>query len=522
MSLPKTHKLSRRNFLQTSSTGLLAPAAGLIAPSISMAASRPQNTNGLACGDVTQNQAVFWTRTDKPAQLWVELSISPDFKQSQRFRGGFGLEENDFNTKAFIKGLVPDTQYFYRLECESLESPGRFGEPGYGSFTTAPMSADKPIRFCWSGDTAGQGWGIDHSRGGMSIYQTMLSHKPDFFVHSGDQIYADGPMQESVTLDDGSLWKNQLIEAKTRVAESTQDFRDNYYYNYLDEQVKQFHAQVPMFYQWDDHEVVNNWYPGEILDDDRYSVKSASLLAARSRKAMFDCNPIANNMDTPERIYRSQSYGPLLELFFLDLRSYRGPNSRNRQTQKSAETAFMGDRQLQWLKQALATSTSTWKIICSDMPIGLMVNEWGTDIAENGANGDGPALGRELEIAELLRFVHQQNIGNVHFVTADVHYCASHYYSPEKAVFKEFTAFWEFVSGPLHAGTFGPNTLDNTFGPEEIFRGIPKDMPANRSPVNGYQFFGRVDIDPDSRSMTVTHINAANEVLWQQTLSPCG
>ena len=41
------------------------------------------------------------------------------------------------------------------------------------------------------------------------------------------------------------------------------------------------------------------------------------------------------------------------------------------------------------------------------MPIGLLVGD-GTDAQgrprfENGANGDGPVLGREFEIAELLR-----------------------------------------------------------------------------------------------------------------------
>lgn len=511
---------SRRRFLKYSSAGLLTPAS-VIAPSISMASSRPVLNNGCASGDVTSSQAVLWTRTDRPAQLQVKISDNPEFQNSQSYYGGFGLAENDFNTKAVVSGLKPDTQYFYSLQAESLESPGILGEPILGSFKSASISPRKAIRFCWSGDTAGQGWGIDRNRGGMQIYQAMLSQKPDFFVHSGDQIYADGPIEEAVTLDDGSLWKNELIEAKTRVAESTQDFRENYYYNFLDDHLRRFHAEVPVYYQWDDHEVVNNWYPGEILDDDRYSVKSASLLAARSRRAMFDCNPIANNIDHPERIYRKISYGPLLEMFFLDLRSYRGPNSRNRQPQKSPETAFMGDRQLQWLKQALTSSTATWKIICSDMPIGLMVPD-GPENAENGANGDGPALGRELEIADLLSFIHRQNIANVHFITADVHYCASHYYSPDKAIFKEFTPFWEFVSGPLHAGTFGPGALDNTFGPEEVFRGIPEGMAPNRSPAEGFQFYGLVDINPDDQSMTISHMNAANNLLWQKTLSPVG
>ena len=52
------------------------------------------------------------------------------------------------------------------------------------------------------------------------------------------------------------------------------------------------------------------------------------------------------------------------------------------------------------------------------------------------------------------------------WLTADVHYTAAHYYDPNKAQFQDFEPFWEFVSGPLHAGTFGPDALDNTFGPQ--------------------------------------------------------
>ncbi|TNY05905.1 alkaline phosphatase, partial [Escherichia coli] len=78
------------------------------------------------------------------------------------------------------------------------------------------------------------------------------------------------------------------------------------------------------------------------------------------------------------------------------------------------------------------------------------------------ANGDGPALGRELETARLLTRIRQAGIKNVVWVTADVHYCAAHHYSPERAVYKDFDPFWEFVAGPLNAGSFGPNPLDNT------------------------------------------------------------
>ncbi|TIL18780.1 MAG: alkaline phosphatase, partial [Mesorhizobium sp.] len=74
------------------------------------------------------------------------------------------------------------------------------------------------------------------------------------------------------------------------------------------------------------------------------------------------------------------------------------------------------------------------------------------------------AKGRELEIADLLRYIKNAGITNTVWLTADVHYTAAHYYNPDKAQFQDFNPFWEFVSGPLHAGTYGPNDFDMTFG----------------------------------------------------------
>ena len=90
----------------------------------------------------------------------------------------------------------------------------------------------------------------------------------------------------------------------------------------------------------------------------------------------------------------------------------------------------------------------------------------------------GPPLGRELEFAELFRFIRDQNIKNVVWLTADVHYTAAHRYDPNRAQFQEFAPFWEFVSGPLNAGTFGPNDLDATFGPEAVFVKAPERRPG--------------------------------------------
>ncbi|MCY2982159.1 MAG: alkaline phosphatase D family protein [Planctomycetota bacterium] len=478
----------------------------------------PNITSGVASGDVTHNAATIWSRADRPSRMIVELSNNEAFKNVRRIVGPDAFEHSDFTAKLRLFGLKPGEPQFYRVRFQDLNDSSKISAPATGRFAT-PSTEPRDIKFTWSGDTAGQGYGIDLARGGMTTFETMRTHSPDFFVNSGDVCYADNPIASELKLDDGSIWKNVVIEGKAKVAESLEEYRSNYRYNLMDANVRRLNAEVPSFVQWDDHETLNNWYPGQQLQDDRYTVKSVSLLSARARQAFLDYLPIHATNDGMSRIYRTIPYGPLLEVFFIDLRSYRGANSPNRQTEMNDESAYMGKQQLQWLKAKLKASQATWKVICSDMPIGLLVRDGKADF-ENGANGDGPALGRELEIADLLSFIKANQIKNTVWLTADVHYAASHYYDPSKAVFQDFDPFWEFVSGPLHAGTFGPGEFDNTFGPQLKFKGIPDGMKGNRPPSDGFQFFGLVKIDAKTRAMTVTHYNTAGKNLWSIDLPP--
>ncbi len=152
--------------------------------------------------------------------------------------------------------------------------------------------------------------------------------------------------------------------------------------------------------------------------------------------------------------------------------------------------------------------------MASDVPIGVLVPDgtaWGAV-----ANGQpGSATGREAEIAGVLRGI--RGVPNVLWLTADVHYTAAHRYSPERAAFTEFDPFWEFVSGPAHAGAFGPNALDPTFGPEAVFVQAP---PApNTSPLDGFQHFGEVQVAPGGAELTVFLRGQAGEELWSTTLT---
>jgi alkaline phosphatase D len=421
----------------------------------------------------------------------------------------------DYTGRMALTGLPSDQDIFYRVTMSDL-ADGALSEPVIGKFCTAPM-ASRDVSLIWPGDTAGQGWGIDEDRGGMTTYATMLGHAPDFFLHSGDTVYADGPLEEEVMLADGTIWKNIVTPAKTKVAKTLDEFRGQHLYNYLDRNVQAFNAAVPMIAQWDDHEVTNNWYPNELLAaDDRYAVKSMQLLSARASRAFHEMMPTRQSLSEPMRVYRKVSYGPLLDIFVIDMRTYRGDNTVNTEAEG---TPFLGADQLAWLKREMVNSTATWKVIASDMPIGMMMRDGETNM-ESSSNGDGPVLGREKDIAAVLSFIKTAEITKTVWLTADVHDTAAHHYFPDRAVFQEFEPFWEFVSGPLHAGSFGPSTYDNTFGTQVRFAKHPGEGLANLPPSDGLQFFGKIDIAADTGVMTVRLMDSADVELWSMDLEP--
>lgn len=463
---------------------------------------------------------MIWSRSDRPARLIVEWSTTEAFRDPKRVLGSHAIEVTDFTARIDLRDLPSDQQIFYRVLFQSLADGKTLSEPVIGRFRTAP-SKPRNLRFVWSGDTAGQGFGINPDWGGMRTYETMRRREPDFFIHSGDTVYADGPIPPEVKLPDGSVWKNVTTEAKSKPAETLDEFRGAYLYNLLDAHVRRFNAETPQIWQWDDHEVLNNWSPSKDLRPNAlYKEKSVFLLAARATRAFLEYAPMRYSNEEIERVYRYIPYGPLLDVFVIDMRSYRGPNTYNRQEVSSADTVYLGKPQLEWLKRGLASSRAAWKVIASDMPLGVVVPDGkdaqGRTVWENSANGDGPALGRELEIAELLRSMKQSAVKNVVWLTADTHYTAAHYFNPDKAQFTDFDPFWEFISGPLNAGTFGPGTPDNTFGPEVKFYKAPPKGQSGLAPSAGLQFFGEVEIDAQSRRMTVTLRDVSGAALFVQ------
>ncbi|XVS65810.1 alkaline phosphatase D family protein [Actinosynnema sp. CA-299493] len=502
--------VNRRTLLRA---GAIGTAAVLVPGGVALArgGERPVLTHGVQSGDVTFDGGLVWTRADRPSRMLVQVSSDPSFRHSRTVRGPLLTPETGGTGRVRLRGLPGGREVHYRVVAEDLDGRTR-SEAVTGSFRTAPLGRGDDVRFVWSGDVAGQGWGSNPDLGGMPIFGAMAARRPDFFINSGDTVYADGPLQESVALPDGRVWRNVVTPEKLKVAETLDEYRGQFAYNLLDPQYRAFAARVPIIAQWDDHEVTNNWYPGEVLTLPQYTEKRVDVLAARAFQAFHEWQPIDPRQAVDGRVYRKFRHGAHVEVFVLDMRSYKDANTSPR----DGRGVVLGARQARWLVDSLDRSRATWKIIAADLPIGLTVPD-GADI-EGVANGlPGAPGGREHELAWVLGELKRRRVRNTVWLTADVHYTAAHHYSPERASFQDFDPFWEFVSGPLNAGAFGPNTLDPTFGPEAVFVNAPPA--ANTSPLDGFQHFGEVEVSRDGE-LTVWLRDIKGASLWSKTLQP--
>ncbi|MGY5319153.1 alkaline phosphatase D family protein [Neomicrococcus lactis] len=532
-----TSAVAASGAIAASSPALASPYTG----AASLVSRRLTLPSGVATGDVSSESAVLWARTSGTGRLHATLraldadgsALRGRFARAIRLTSGWVTDATDHTAKIMAKDLPANTRFEVSFSFE--DENGRMGEVEKGSFTTAPGAGigngrskgkakgrdveTAAQRFVWTADTAGQGYGINPEIGGMRGYAAMHAVKPDFFLHSGDTVYADGPISATMKEPNGDIWHNLVTEEVSKVAETLNEFRGRHRYNMMDQNLRAMYAEVPVIAQWDDHETTNNWWAGEVLEDPRYTVRDVNTLAARGRRAWQEYMPIADTRALtrgtgfePDRIYRKIERGAHLDIFALDMRTFKGANTDGLETH---ETDILGETQLQWLIKGLRQSTATWKVIGNDLPLGLIVPDGKAQESISNANHGAP-LGRELQLARLLKAIKDYDIKNVVFLTGDVHYCAAHHYSPERAAFKDFKPFWEFVAGPINAGAFGPNKLDGTFGPKAVFE---KAGPVMGSPRNGeWQFFGHVDVAGDGSTFTVKLINANGDVQYTNTL----
>ena len=450
---------------------------------------------GVASGDVTDDSAVVWSRSNREAQMHVEYDTNSNFSQPRSTDATtLGNQTTDYTSHVKLEGLSPDTLYYYRVWfstpplSQANKTTSLASDILAGSFRTSPsasLPSNKPISFIFAADLGGQKHCRQVDKGGYYIFEKMKELSPDFFIANGDMIYAadkcpvQGPSDE---------WKN-IPGNFSGVADpeinwtNTEQVRDTYLkhwqYNRADPYLQSLLQNTSMYSQWDDHEVINDfgalWPYWNPFNKDR---EGYSNIVNEGRKVFFDYSPIDRNLDQNNRIYRSFNWGPNLDLFILDGRSYRSPNSMA-DTPENNKT-MLGTEQLEWLEQGLMNSSAIWKVISSDVPISVPTGANASILGRDGwANGNetnfSSETGFERELQQLLRFLDDSNIDNVVFVTTDVHFPANILYDLDANNDGDKLIFHELISGPLSAFRFGTPggapipKLDNTFNPKILY-----------------------------------------------------
>lgn len=313
-------------------------------------------THGQMVGDVTESSAVLWTRASQPCLISVQFDTNPNLLGAAETSQQVAAASRDQTVRILLTGLAPATRYYYRTRMTTSAGPGGTLGP-VGEFRTAPLPQQlMPISFAFSGDA--------NTKSQFGIFSAIAAEAPEFFVHLGDFPYCDG----ATTVAD--YW----LEHQT--------IRD-------EAQLQAFCNRVPWVATWDDHEVVNNW-----------DAAVSSTLVANGTRGFRDWFPLR---DGPTDIWRRLRYGKGLEVFVLDTRRYRDLNAALPSPQKS----LLGQVQLQWLQQALASSDAIWKVVATSVPTFYGgIDSW-----------DGFVHERQ----QLLDFLQQSEVQNVVFVAADQH-----------------------------------------------------------------------------------------------------
>ena len=470
---------SRLAFLSLAFAGLSCAAR---APSAPPAPVSARLTHGAAVGEVEATSAVAWGRCGQASTFSVQIegAAAP--------LSAAVAAEHDFTGVIRFESLHPDTAYRYRAWCGTAADAAVEGE-----FRTPPTAETAaPVRFAWSGDVGGQNVCRDAERG-YFIFDTMRQRRPAFFVALGDMIYADDACKET------GLFHNRQIAGPGPSEATKASFWEHWRYNRADAASLRFFLSTPYYPVWDDHEISNDAGP---LHDTLPSAPDQHRLAP-ARAAFADYQPLANR----DEFYRRARWGKNVELFILDTREYRELNSAP-DVGKTPKT-LLGARQRQWLIDALSHSDATWKVVVSSVPISIPT------AGDGWANFRGKK-GFERELRLILAAARQARVENMVWITTDVHFATGFRYTPAPGFH-----FLEFTSGPLNAGMFPKQDLDESLHPERLFfygGPLPRQVQSFEQASEFFNF-GEMEVDA-AGLLTVRIVNSGGDVVFEEKYTP--
>lgn len=407
--------MDRRRFLKSSA----ATGAGLLV------ASRVSETlvagaatmdlapflHGVASGDPLPDRVIIWTRvtpTDDalpgtgkgdPVSVVWEVATDRRFRSIARAGEVVARAATDHTVKVDVTGLTPGRRYFYRFKAF-----GKRSRAGQMRTAPAPGTAADAVRF-------GLVSCSNYEGGYFSAYRHLAERNDlDFVLHLGDYIYEYGAGGYGPGSELGRTHRpeHEIV--------TLSDYRTRYGQYRQDADLQDLHATNAFITIWDDHEVTNDSYKDGAENHQPESEGDYIDRRNDAYKAYFEWMPIRQRRN-PRRLYRSFRFGDLADLHMLDLRQYRDEQPANQAdpSKDDPDRTITGDRQMEWFKKGLKGSTARWRLIGNQVM--FIPFETAPDVPFNIDAWDGYRADRD----ELVRFMSDNAIDNVVFLTGDIH-----------------------------------------------------------------------------------------------------
>ncbi|MEU9374042.1 alkaline phosphatase D family protein [Streptomyces sp. NPDC048255] len=425
-STPATPR-RRTVVLAAAATAALAPITSLGATAAHAAEAAPAFLHGVASGDPLPDGILLWTRVTPTAAAVPGSGAGPDTQVTWEVAGDQAFSQvvargavtasaaTDHTVKVDVRGLRPQTSYWYRFTAGASVSP-----VGRTKTTAGPDVTTAGVRF---GVVSCANW----ESGYFSAYRHLAARADlDAILHLGDYIYEyqSGGYPEAKYVVRPHEPKHEIV--------SLADYRTRHGKYKTDGDLQALHAAHPVVAIWDDHEFADDAWAGGADNHTPASEGDWAARAAAAKQAYFEWMPVRASI--AGTVYRRLRFGTLADLHLLDLRSFRSQQVKvGSGSVDDPERTLTGRAQLDWLKAGLAESDATWKLVGTSVmispvafaslpahllqPLAKLLGLPQGGIAVNVDQWDGYTDDRK----ELLGHLKDRNVKNTVFLTGDIH-----------------------------------------------------------------------------------------------------
>ncbi len=404
--------------------------------------------SGPMVGYTDMREALLWVQTNGPAKVQFRYQAKEEGAATYTTEAYVTRKEEAYTARFLCDLVRPGKTYQYQLLLNDvvIEFPYEleFNTPPLWEYRTDPPAMRLAVGSCtYINDEAFDRPGTPYG-GEYKIFNAIHAKNPDLMLWLGDNNY----------LRPGDFYTASGIIHRYTHSRNVPEMQP-------------LLASTSNYAVWDDHDFGPN-------DSDRSFIKKNTTLAAFQ---LFWGNP---SYGLGRGGITSMFQWGDADFFLLDNRYFRTPNDR-----EDVEPTLLGEEQLQWFLDALASSHATFKFV---MIGGQVLNS--AELYENYAN-----LAPE-ERRTIIDFIVSHQIKNVVFLTGDRHH------SEMSVLEREGVKIYDFTASPLTSGTHDASNEPN------VWR-VPNSHFAVRN-------FGMIDISGPrkERKLRFTLNDADGKELW--------